>query len=145
MSAEGARAIGELGHQAIRMRGWKPDSIGGLTLGADPVAYAIARQSVGTDLPFDAFTVRKSTKDHGTGRRVEGCFEPGQRVVIVEDVITSGRSALLAIEAVVDGGGDVLGVLAVIDREEGGREAIEGSGHGLVTLVSLAELGLARG
>ncbi|MGH7580527.1 MAG: orotate phosphoribosyltransferase, partial [Gemmatimonadales bacterium] len=114
MSAEGQGLIGQLGWRAIKERGWRPRAVGGLTMGADPVAYAIAASSLGTDLVMNAFSVRKEAKEHGTGRVIEGCFSTGDEVVIVEDVITTGGSAQRAIEAVTLAGGVVLGVLAVV-------------------------------
>jgi orotate phosphoribosyltransferase len=143
MSGEGLHVIGALALERLATRGWTPRLVGGLTLGADPVAYAIAaagRARGGREL--DAFTVRQQAKTHGTGKRIEGCFAPGARVVIVEDVITTGRSALEAIRAVESEGGRVLGVLAVVDREEGGREALEQAGYQLEALVTASELGL---
>ena len=98
-------------------------------MGADPVAYAIAAASWGRDLVIDAFSVRKEAKAHGTGQLIEGNFRPGDEVVVVEDVITSGGSALKAIEAVEGAGGRVVGVLAVVDREQGGREKLTQAGH----------------
>jgi len=142
MSAQGLELIGELGLAAIRRAGWEAGLVGGLTLGADPVAYAISRASREAPPELDAFTVRKEAKRHGKGRRIEGCFAPGGSVVIVEDVVTTGQSALKAIEAVSGAGADVVGVLAVVDRAEGGRQAIEAAGHSLEVLVSLADLGL---
>lgn len=142
MSARGLELIGELGLEAIRDRGWRPALVGGLTLGADPVAYAIARASRQMPPTVDAFTVRKDVKAHGAKRCIEGCFEPGETVVVVEDVVTTGASALKATAAVSDAGGVVSGVLAVVDREEGGRVALEAAGLELVTLLSLADLGL---
>lgn len=142
MSAEGLALIGRLGLEAIRRAGWRPDSVGGLTMGADPVAYAIAAASYGTDAPVDAFSVRKESKDHGAGRLIEGNFKPGHSVVVVEDVITSGGSARRALSAVEAAGGRVLGVLAVVDREEGGKTALEGEGRRVVTLTTATELGL---
>ena len=142
MSAEGQGLIGQLGWQAIRGAGWHPRAVGGLTMGADPVAYAVAAASFGTDLVVDAFSVRKEAKAHGTGRVIEGCFNPGDDVVIVEDVITTGGSAQRAIAAVEGAGGRVLGVLAVVDREEGGRAALEREGRKVVALVRAGELGL---
>lgn len=142
MSARGLEIIGQLGLQTIRDAGWTPDAVGGLTLGADPVAYAIALASRAAPPVVDAFTVRKDVKQHGTGRRIEGCFRPGARVVVIEDVITSGRSALHAVEAVRAEGGMVVGVLAVVDREEGGRATIGDAAIPLRTLVTLADLGL---
>jgi orotate phosphoribosyltransferase len=109
-------------------------------LGADPVAYAIARASVDAPPAMDAFTVRKQAKTHGTGRRIEGVFVPGARTVVVEDVITTGGSALEAVAAVRAEGGKVVGVLAVVDREEGGRAAIEAAGLPVRALVTLTQL-----
>ena len=86
--------------------------------------------------------MRKETKARGTGRRIEGCFRGGARVVVVEDVITTGGSALSAIHAVTDAAGLVSGVLAVVDREEGGREAIEQAGFPVVSLARARDLGL---
>lgn len=144
MSAEGMALIGRMGLEAIRRAGWRPDSIGGLTMGADPVAYAIAMASFGTDPPIDAFSVRKESKDHGTGRLIEGAFHAGHAVVVVEDVITSGGSARRAVAAVEGGGGRVLGVLAVVDREEGGKAMLESEGCTVVALTTASELGLAE-
>jgi orotate phosphoribosyltransferase len=140
MSAAGLALIGPLGVARLRARGWAPRVVGGLTLGADPVAYALAL--AGRDLPLDAFTIRKEPKDHGTGRRIEGCFEPGMAAVVVEDVITSGQSARRAIEAVEAAGGRVLGVLAVVDRQEEGRAALEDAGYPVEALLTVADLGL---
>ena len=142
MSAVGMVLIGRLGWAAIRDQGWRPIAVGGLTLGADPVAYAIAAASFGSPLPVDAFSVRKAVKAHGTGRLIEGNFTPGDAVVVVEDVITTGGSAERAIEVVQAAGGIILGVLAVVDREQGGREALERQGRQVVTLATATELGL---
>ncbi len=136
MSAEGLRLIGSLGLQSIRRSGWNPSAIGGLTMGADPVAYGIALASTREPPILDAFSVRKSPKGHGTGRRIEGNFVPGSAVVVVEDVITTGGSALQAIEAVREAGGTVVGVLAVVDREQGGSERIASAGVPVVSLVT---------
>lgn len=142
MSAEGLALIGRMGLEAIRRAGWRPTSVGGLTMGADPVAFAIAAASHGTDAQVDAFSVRKESKDHGTGRLIEGNFRPGHPVVVIEDVITSGGSARRALAAVEGAGGTVLGVLAVVDREEGGRATLEQDGRTVVTLTTATELGL---
>ncbi len=142
MSAEGLEVIGRLGVDMIRSAGWSPSLVGGLTLGADPVAYAIAVASRQSPPELNAFTVRKEPKDHGTGRRIEGCFTPGAAVMVVEDVITSGGSAMEAITAVEDAGGRVVGVLAVVDRMEGGRDAIEAGGYSLETMVTIRDLGV---
>lgn len=141
MHAEGLQLIGALGLAAIRAEGWAADAVGGLTLGADPVAYAIAAASALAPPALHGFTVRKAPKDHGTARRIEGCFEPGARVIVVEDVITTGASALDAVAAVRAEGGSVSGVLAVVDRGEGGRAAIEAAGLAVHALVHARELG----
>lgn len=140
MHAEGLVLIGDLGLAAIRGAGWGARAVGGMTLGADPVAYAIARASADDPVPLDAFTVRKAAKAHGALRRIEGCFEAGMPVVVTEDVITTGASALEAVTVVRASGGTVCGVLAVVDREEGGREAVEREGLEVCALFTLREL-----
>jgi orotate phosphoribosyltransferase len=142
MSAEGMVLIGRMGLAAIRRAGWAPKAVGGLTMGADPVAYAIAAASHGTDLEVDAFSVRKEPKAHGMGQQIEGNFRAGDRVVIVEDTITTGGSARRAIEAVEAAGGKVVGVLAVVDREEGGREVLERAGREVVAITTASGLAL---
>lgn len=142
MSAEGLHLIGRLGVAAIRAQGWAPAAVGGLTMGADPVAYAVALASHAAPPVIDAFSVRKEAKGHGTKRRVEGNFRPGSAVVVIEDVITSGGSAIQAIAAVEEAGGTVLGVLAVVDREQGGRAALSERGHRVAVLTTASELGL---
>jgi orotate phosphoribosyltransferase len=109
-------------------------------MGADPVAYAIAYTSWLAGEPVHAFSVRKQPKDHGTGKRIEGSFQAGNAVMVVEDVITSGGSALQACEAVRAEGGKVLGVIALLDREAGGREAIEEAGYRVLALYRISEL-----
>ena len=143
MHPRGLALIGPLGLAALSAAGWDADSVGGLTLGADPIAYAIAYASAIAGQPIRAFTVRKEAKTHGTGKRIEGPFQSGDRVVVIEDSVTSGASALNAVAAVRAQGGRVLGVLALVDREEGGRQAIEAEGVSLQTLVTRAQL-LAR-
>ncbi len=140
MSPDGLALIGPLGLSAIRDAGWQADAVGGLTLGADPIAVAIAYASATSGGPLRAFTVRKEAKAHGTGRLIEGPFQPGDAVVVIEDTITTGGSALKAIEGVVSGGGTVVGVLALVDREEGGREAIEQKGYPVISLARASEI-----
>jgi len=142
MSAEGLAVVGHLGLGLLDQRGWKPQMVGGLTLGADPVACAIAVAGAWQGRAINAFTVRKEAKGHGTGRRIEGCFTLGATVVIVEDVITTGGSARQAIQAVEAENGKILGVLAVVDREEGGREALEGAGYAVAAMTTATALGL---
>jgi orotate phosphoribosyltransferase len=140
MSPEGLALIGPLGLDAIRAAGWQPDSVGGLTLGADPIACAIAYASASSKTPVRAFTVRKEPKTHGTGKLIEGPFVVGDRVVVIEDTVTTGGSARKAIEAVRAGGGTVIGVLALVDREEGGREALEAEGVPVVALALASDI-----
>ncbi|HEY8175909.1 MAG TPA: orotate phosphoribosyltransferase [Gemmatimonadaceae bacterium] len=140
MTPEGQRLIGRLGLEAIRDAGWQPDAVGGLTLGADPIAYAICHSSAETDRPVRAFTVRKEPKAHGTGKQVEGPLARGDRVVIVEDVITTGGSAARAVEAVTREGAIPVGVLALVDREEGGREKLESLGLRVFALTTATEI-----
>ena len=142
MSGEGLALIGALGLERLAVRGWRPHAVGGLTLGADPVAYALAFAAHSQGLALDAFTVRKQAKTHGTGKRIEGCFTPPASVVVVEDVITTGGSAQEAIAVVEREGGRVLGVLAVVDRQEGGRDALERAGYAVEALFTARELGL---
>lgn len=142
MSGDGLAVIGGLGLDRLAVRGWTPRSVGGLTLGADPIAYALALTAKRRGQVLDAFTVRKQPKDHGTGQRIEGCFAAGFPVVVVEDVLTTGSSAREAIAAVEREGGHVLGVLAVVDRQEGGREAIERAGYVVEAFLSASDLGL---
>ena len=138
--ALGQRLIGRLGLRALRDAGLRPASVGGLTMGADPIAYAIAHESAETDEPVNAFAVRKQAKTHGTGKLIEGCFDSGFEVVVIEDVITSGGSALRACDAVEAEGGCVLGVFAMVDRESGGAEAIAAAGYRVLSLFTASEL-----
>ena len=140
MSAEGLSLIGPAGLHAIRTAGWEVDAVGGMTLGADPIAYAISYASSLQPPLIQAFTVRKETKTHGTGRLIEGPLRKGDRVVVVEDVITTGASALRAIDAVTSAGGKIQGVLALVDREDGGRRAIEDKGYRVVSLAQISEI-----
>jgi orotate phosphoribosyltransferase len=140
MSPDGLATIGALGLAALRQSGWTPDVVGGLTLGADPVSYALSYASALAGTPIRAFTVRKEVKAHGTGKIIEGPFREGDRVVVVEDVITTGGSAIRAAEAVRGAGGVVLGVLTVVDREEGGRETLNAAGFPVIALARAAEI-----
>jgi len=140
MSPEGLSLIGPLGLSALRQSGWNVDAIGGLTLGADPISYAISYASADSDRPLRAFTVRKEAKSHGTGKIIEGPFREHDRIAVIEDVITTGGSALRAIEAVRAANGLVAGVLALVDREEGGRQAIEAAGIPVISLVSATQI-----
>jgi orotate phosphoribosyltransferase len=140
MCPEGLALIGPLGLATLQKTGWEVDAIGGLTLGADPISYAISYASAASNHPLRAFTVRKEPKTHGTGKLLEGPILEGDRVAVIEDVITTGGSALRAIEAVRNVKGTVVGVLALVDREEGGRQAIEKTGVSVVSLVTATQI-----
>ncbi len=118
---------------------WDYALVGGLTLGADPVATAIMHAP---GRPIDAFVVRKSVKNHGMQRLIEGAEVSGKRVLVVEDTSTTGGSALTAVRAVRDAGGDVIGVATVVDRATGAAEAIEAEGVPYRSVLGLADLGL---
>lgn len=141
MHAEGQALLGQVGVDRLEDARLWPDLIGGMTMGADPISYAVAGESWrrGRD-PVDAFSVRKEAKGHGTGRRIEGCFGEGRRAVIAEDVITTGGSALDACRAVESAGGEVLAVLVLVDREEGGRERLEEEGYRVLPLYTAGGL-----
>jgi orotate phosphoribosyltransferase len=140
MSPDGLALIGPLALAALHDVDWRVHAIGGLTLGADPISYAIAYASADTASPLRAFTVRKEAKAHGTGRLIEGPFREGDRVAVIEDVITTGGSALRAAEAVRAAGGTVAGILALVDREEGGRDALVSAGLPVVALARASDI-----
>jgi orotate phosphoribosyltransferase len=140
MSPDGLALIGPLALAALRETKWNVEAVGGLTLGADPISYAIAYASATTDSPIRAFTVRKEAKAHGTSRLIEGPFQEGDRVAVIEDVITTGGSALRAVDAVHNAGGTVVGILALVDREEGGRDALESAGLSVVALARASDI-----
>ena len=108
----------------IRREGIAAEAIGGMTLGADPLVCPVAALSHIEGPPLRGFIVRKQSKGHGTGRRIEGDLEPGCRVIVVDDVVTTGGSTLAAIEAVEAAGHSVVAVLCLVDREEGGAEKL---------------------
>ena len=109
MTAEGQALTGKVCWDALRASALDFSHVGGLTMGADPVSYAIAHASWRAGRPIDAFSVRKQAKEHGTGRRIEGNFATGRRALVIEDVITSGGSALQACDAVEAEGGTITG------------------------------------
>ena len=116
------------------------DAVGGLTLGAEPVATAMMHAAAARGTPVDAFVVRKQDKEHGTQRRIEGPDVEGRAVLVVEDVSTTGGSPLTAAEALQEAGAEVIGIAVIVDR--GGREAVEKAGFGYRAAFSLADLGL---
>jgi len=122
LDARGAQLVGEVFLAEIREQGWEADAIGGLTMGADPIVVAVAVTS-GT---MHGFLVRKAEKQHGTGQRIEGFREKGSRVVIVDDVCTTGSSTVQAIEAAREFGFEVIGVMCLVERQDAhGRPNVE--------------------
>jgi len=122
LDARGAQLAGQVFLEEIRQRNWKPQAIGGLTMGADPIVVAVAV----TSGHLNGFLVRKAEKQHGTGQRIEGFREKGARVVIVDDVCTTGASTVKAIEAAREFGFDVVGAMCLVEREEAkGRGNVE--------------------
>ena len=117
-------------------------AVGGLTLGADPIANAIMHESARTHLPLDAFVVRKEPKDHGRGRQVEGADVAGKRVVVVEDTSTTGQSALKAVEALRREGAEPVAVAVIVDRKTGAQAAVEAEGLQWLAASDLDDLGL---
>ena len=118
-------------------------AVGGLTMGADPVASAILHQGAAQGLSYDAFVVRKAAKAHGMQRQIEGPDIAGRRVVVVEDTTTTGGSPIAAIEAARAAGAEVVGVATIVDRATGAQEKIEALGVPYHYLFSLTDLGLA--
>ena len=122
LDAKGSKLTGEVFIEEIRRQGWNPRAIGGLTMGADPIVVAVSVVSG----ELDGFLVRKAEKQHGTGQRIEGFGEKGARVVIVDDVCTTGASTVQAIEAAREFGFEVVGVMCLVEREEAkGRPSVE--------------------
>ena len=140
MSAEGQRLVGRVAYAALHEQGLQPTHVGGLTMGADPVAYAIAHRSSLEGHPIDAFSVRKAPKDHGTAQQVEGGVPAGARCLVVEDSMTTGNSTLAAVEAIRACGAEVVGILTLVDRQEGGKELFKARGLPFRTIFSGSEL-----
>lgn len=122
LDGRGSQLTGQVFLEEVRGRGWNPQAIGGLTLGADPIVVAVAV----TSGHVNGFLVRKAEKQHGTGRRIEGFCEKGASVVIVDDVCTTGASTIQAIQASREFGFNIVGVMCLVEREEAkGRAAVE--------------------
>ena len=117
-------------------------AVGGMTMGADPIASAVLHQGATRGVAYDAFVVRKEPKDHGRGRQVEGPDVSGKRVIVLEDTSTTGGSPLAAIEALKKVGAEIAGVAVVVDRNTGAREVIEAAGYPYFAAISLEDLGL---
>ncbi|NPA41338.1 MAG: orotate phosphoribosyltransferase [Aquificae bacterium] len=135
---EGAYLVGKLMYELVGEFG--PDAVGGLTLGADPIAYAVSFVSYMDGKPLKPFVVRKEPKGHGMKRQIEGLVKEGERVAVVEDVVTTAGSSLKAVKACREAGLEVIGVFTIVDREEGGKENIEAEGLSLFSLFKLSEL-----
>ena len=141
LCAEAMPLIGRLLLAAIREKSWNPRAVGGLTMGADPVVCALARESLESGSAIDGFLIRKEAKGHGRGRYLEGLTETaGVDCVILDDVCTTGGSTVTAIERAEGAGMNVLGAACVVDREQGGRQAVEARGCGFAALYAMAEL-----
>jgi orotate phosphoribosyltransferase len=140
---EAAPLIGQIMLELLDNAGIKDfDSVGGLTMGADPVATAILHQAHAQGRYIDAFVVRKAPKDHGMGRQVEGPDVTGKKVIVLEDTSTTGGSPLTAARALEKAGATVVAVATVVDRSTGAKEAIQDAGYRYLAAVSLEDLGL---
>jgi len=141
LRAEAMPLIGRAMLEKITQRGWQADLVGGLTRGADPVVSAVVRESLEGEQTLNGFLIRKEAKGHGRGQYLEGVREPGElRAVIVEDVCSTGGSAILAIERAKEFGLEVVGAICLVDREMGGREAIEATGCEYESVFLMSEL-----
>jgi orotate phosphoribosyltransferase len=136
LDPEGGYIIGNLIYHIVKDR--KPDAVGGLTLGADPIAYATSLISYINNDPIKPFVVRKEPKGHGTGKQIEGNVKPGDNVFILEDVVTTAGSSLKACKVAKDFGLNVLGVIAIVDREEGGEENLNKEGFELIPIFKVS-------
>lgn len=146
LDPRGATLVGRVAWQLIKETAaefrLRVDAVGGLTMGADPIALSIGIAAYADDpaTRLQTFTVRKKAKEHGRHKLIEGNFSRENSVVVIEDVITTGGSAIQAIEAIESEQGKVAFILALVDREEGGRAAIEGRGHKVVSIFTRADL-----
>jgi orotate phosphoribosyltransferase len=141
LDSRGARLVAE--GMLDFLAGDLPDLVGGMAIGADPITAAILTLAGLKGLPLRGVIVRKEPKQHGTGKLVEGPFRDGESIAIVEDVVTTGGSSLLAIERCEAVGLKVQRVLAIIDRLEGGREAFATRGYELTTLFTVRDFGIS--
>lgn len=144
LSAEGAFLIGRLCVDLIQKKfpGAEITGVGGLTLGADPIATAVSLAAFGQGIDWPAYIVRKEAKEHGTGRFVEGRenLKSGGKVIVLEDVVTTGGSSIKAIERLRAEGYDPVAVLTVVDREEGGEAALKATGLAFLRILAMSEL-----
>ena len=140
LDSRGARHIGE--GMLDLLANDMPPLVGGMAIGADPITASILALAGMRDLSLRGVIVRKESKEHGTGRFVEGPYESGEELVIVEDVVTTGGSSLKAIERCEAVGLKVRRVLAIVDRLEGGQEAFSQRGYELTTLFTVKDFGI---
>ena len=140
MSAEGQVLVGRVGYEIVSQSGLEPTHLGGLTMGADPISYAIAHRSHLEGHPLDGFSVRKEAKHHGTGNRIEGGLGPSSRCLVIEDTLTTGKSTLSAVEALREHGVTVVGVLALVDRSDNAEELFREIGLPLLSFFPVKEL-----
>ncbi|MGB8951496.1 MAG: orotate phosphoribosyltransferase [Candidatus Aminicenantales bacterium] len=138
LDPEGANLVARLILEVLKP--YKVDAVGGFTLGADPIVSAVAALSAGTERPLPAFIVRKEPKKHGERKMIEGPFQKGWKVVVIDDVVTTAGSTLKACQAVEEEGGEVVLTLAIVDRQEGGRENLEAKGYPFISLLTRDEL-----
>ena len=139
---EAAVLVGKVMLDLLEENDLAPSAVGGLTMGADPVATAMLHQASSRGKNLDAFVVRKDAKKHGMARQVEGPDMSGRKVVILEDTSTTGGSPLTAAKAAEEAGAEVLGIATVVDRDTGARAAIESAGYAYYSALSLSDLGL---
>ena len=142
LHAEAAPLVGEVLLDLLDDSGVAPEAVGGLTMGADPVAAAVLHAAAARGRAVDAFVVRKEAKAHGLQRRVEGPDVAGRRVVAVEDTSTTGGSVMTAVDALREAGADVVAVAVILDRDTGARERVEAAGLPYLTAYSRDDLGL---
>lgn len=138
LDPEGGYVIGNVIYNIVKDK--NPDAVGGLTLGADPIAYATSLISYINKNPIKPFVVRKEPKGHGTGKQIEGNVKPGDKVYILEDVVTTAGSSLKAVKVARDFGLEVMGVITLVDREEGGEENIKKEGLELISIFKVSYL-----
>ena len=140
---EASPLIGKVMLELLEANGFgNVDAVGGLTMGADPVATAILHQGAAQGKTLDAFVVRQQAKAHGMARQVEGPSVEGKRVIVLEDTSTTGGSPLTAAEALVAAGATAVAVATLVDRDTGARQAIEAAGYSYLTAITLGDLGL---
>jgi orotate phosphoribosyltransferase len=140
LDSAGAKLIGEGILDLLQQDKTLPKAVGGMSIGADPITAAVITVAAYENVPMKGFMVRKQSKGHGTNQFVEGPIAAGDHVVIVEDVVTTGGSSLDAIEKVEAVGAVVDGVIAIIDRQEGGAETFRAKGYSLRSLFTIREL-----